>query len=98
LEELEVMEDYDPSKITIFAGRGCEKCKFSGYYGRTAIYEFMVLNNELRKMVVERVTSDQIKKKAFEFGFRTLRQDGWEKVLKGITTPAEVMRVTQREE
>ncbi|MCM8784140.1 MAG: GspE/PulE family protein [Candidatus Omnitrophica bacterium] len=98
LEELEVMENVDIDKITIFEGKGCEKCKFTGYRGRTGIYEFLVINNEIRKMIMERLSSDQIKKKAMEMGMRTLRQDGWEKVLKGLTTPAEVMRVTQREE
>ncbi|MGE4357532.1 MAG: type II secretion system ATPase GspE [Candidatus Omnitrophota bacterium] len=98
LEELEVMEHVDIDKITIFEGKGCEKCKFTGYRGRSGIYEFLVINNEIRKMIVERVPSDRIKKKALEMGMHTLRQDGWEKVLKGLTTPAEVMRVTQREE
>jgi type II secretion system protein E len=97
LEELEV-GNQDISKVKIFQGAGCEECKFTGYRGRTAIYEFLVLNNEMRKMIMERASSDQIKKRAFDSGFRTLRQDGWEKVLKGMTTPSEVMRVTQREE
>ncbi|MCM8765925.1 MAG: type II secretion system ATPase GspE [Candidatus Omnitrophica bacterium] len=98
LEELEVMENVEVEKITIYEGKGCESCKFTGYRGRTGIYEFLVINNEIRKMIVERVSSDRIKKKAMEMGMRTLRQDGWEKVLHGLTTPAEVMRVTQREE
>jgi len=98
LEELEVMEDIDIDKVTIYEGKGCEKCRFTGYLGRTGIYEFLVINNEIRKMILERVSSDIIKKKAVEMGMHTLRQDGWEKVLKGLTTPAEVMRVTQKEE
>lgn len=98
LEELEVMENVEIEKLIIYEGKGCEKCRFTGYRGRTGIYEFLVINNEIRKMIVERVSSDVIKKKAMEMGMRTLRQDGWEKVLKGLTTPAEVMRVTQREE
>ena len=97
LRELEV-SDKLPAKLTIFEGAGCEECKFTGYRGRTAIYEFLVLNNELRKMIMERNSSEEIKKKAFTFGFRTLRQSGWNKVLEGLTTPAEVMRVTQSEE
>ncbi len=97
LEELEV-GDQNPAKVTIFEGKGCEKCKFTGYRGRRAIYEFLVLNNEIRKMILERASSDQIKKKALTMGMRTLRQDGWDKVIQGLTTPAEVMRVTQREE
>ncbi len=97
LRELEV-SDKMPANLTIFEGAGCEECKFTGYRGRTAIYEFLVLNNELRRMIMERNSSEQIKKKALTFGFRTLRQSGWSKVLQGLTTPAEVMRVTKGEE
>ncbi|MCX5657619.1 MAG: GspE/PulE family protein, partial [Candidatus Omnitrophica bacterium] len=97
LRELEV-SDKMPANLIIFEGAGCEECKFTGYRGRTAIYEFLVLNNELRKMIMERNSSEQIKKKALTFGFRTLRQSGWNKVLEGLTTPAEVMRVTKGEE
>ena len=79
-------------------GKGCPACKFSGYRGRTGIHEVILMNNTLREMVIERASSQQIKKKAIECGMRTLRQDGWDKILQGITTIEEVMRVTQQEE
>ncbi|MDO8749331.1 MAG: type II secretion system ATPase GspE [Candidatus Omnitrophota bacterium] len=84
--------------IEVFKGKGCPACKFSGYRGRTGIHEVILMNNTLREMVIERASSQQIKKKAIEFGMRTLRQDGWDKILQGITTIEEVMRVTQQEE
>ena len=88
----------DSDTIEVFKGKGCPACKFSGYRGRTGIHEVILMNNTLREMVIERASSQQIKKKAIECGMRTLRQDGWDKILQGITTIEEVMRVTQQEE
>ncbi len=87
-----------PEDVVIYEGKGCEACKFTGYRGRTAIYEFIVLNEEIRELVLKRTSSDQIKKKAVKMGMRTLRQDGVDKVLKGLTTISEVLRVTPQEE
>ncbi|MFZ5801237.1 MAG: GspE/PulE family protein [Candidatus Omnitrophota bacterium] len=95
IEDFGLSRDRDISNITVYEGKGCESCKFTGYHGRTAIYEFMLLNDELREMIVSRQPANQIRKKAVSQGMRTLRQDGWEKVLKGVTTIAEVLRVTQ---
>ena len=69
----------------------------TGYFGRQAIYEFLVLNDDIRDMVLGHKTANQIKQKAIQNGMRTLRQDGWEKVKRGLTTPSEVIRVTQEE-
>jgi len=91
------LTETDLSGITIYEGRGCEACKFTGYWGREGIYEFLVLNDALRDLVSTKATGSQIKNKAIEQGMRTLRQDGWEKVKKGLTTPSEVIRVTQEE-
>ena len=78
-----------------YAGKGCENCKFTGYKGRTAIYEILELGEPVKDLILKRASSDQVRKKAISLGMRTLRMDGWEKVLKGITTPDEVLRVTQ---
>ena len=86
------------SKVKMYEGKGCDACRFTGYKGRTAIYEFLEMNEPIKELVLKRSSSDQIKKKALEYGMRTLRQDGWEKIMKGITTPSEVIRVTQQEE
>lgn len=87
-----------PEDVVIYEGKGCEACKFTGYRGRTGIYEFLVMNDEIREMVLDRASADQIKKKAVKLGMRILRQDGVDKVLKGLTTVGEVMRVTPQEE
>jgi len=83
--------------VQLFAGRGCPACKFSGYRGRTGIYEILLMHNTVREMVLQKASAQQIKRKAIELGMRTLRDDGWQKVLKGLTTIEEVMRVTQQE-
>src|SRR3989339_184927 len=87
-----------PENVNLFAGKGCPACKFSGYRGRTGIYEIIVMNDCLRERVIQKASSQQIKRKAIEFGMRSLRSDGWNKIQKGLTTIEEVMRVTQIEE
>ena len=99
----EIMKDFgavdvDISQVTFYEGKGCEFCKFTGYKGRTGIYEFLVVNDQIREMILQRTSSNLIKKKAIELGMRTLRHDGWDKVKKGLTTISEVIRVTQQEE
>jgi general secretion pathway protein E len=78
-----------------FVGAGCSKCFNTGYKGRAGIYELMLLDEELREMVNQRVTAGTIKQKALEKGLQTLRMDGARKVIAGATTIAEVLRVTQ---
>ncbi len=78
-----------------FHGRGCPACKKTGYLGRIGIYELLVINEDIRKMVEAKSSADEIKKKAVFLGMKTLRQDGINKLLKGLTTPDEIMRVAQ---
>ena len=79
-------------------GMGCEECRQLGYQGRLAIYELLVLNEELRPHILGRAASSTIAQRAVELGMRTLRDDGWNKVKAGTTTIEEVLRVTQIEE
>ncbi|MFH0877355.1 MAG: ATPase, T2SS/T4P/T4SS family [Candidatus Omnitrophota bacterium] len=79
----------------IYKGKGCEACKFTGYKGRIAIYEILLMNEEIRQMVLDKASASQIKKKAVELGLRTLMREGWDKIREGLTTPEEVMRVTE---
>jgi len=79
----------------IAVGKGCDECFQSGYAGRTAIYEFMPVDEVLRTQIMEGATAAQIKRSAVERGLMTLREDGRQKVLSGQTTPDEVLRVTQ---
>jgi type II secretion system protein E len=81
--------------VKIFEGKGCEACKFTGYKGRTAIYEFLAVTSPIKDLIIARSSSDKIKKKAVSEGMRSLAQDGWLKIKKSITTPAEVLRVAR---
>ena len=84
--------------IKIYAGRGCDYCHNTGYYGRTAIYEVLVMNEDIRAAILEKPRAEYIRQIAIRHGMNTLRQDGWRKVVQGITTPLEVMNVTEKEE
>lgn len=79
----------------MFVGRGCDECFHSGYAGRTAIYEILPIDGAVQEQVIEKASASDIKKGALERGIRTLRMDGIDKLLAGITTPDEVLRVTQ---
>jgi type II secretory ATPase GspE/PulE/Tfp pilus assembly ATPase PilB-like protein len=78
-------------------GRGCDDCFGSGYAGRTAIYEFMPVDEVLRTEIMEGATASQMKRSATRRGVRTLRKDGIDKILERQTTPEEILRVTQIE-
>ena len=75
----------------------CPECRQTGYKGRTAIFEFLVLDEELRRLILQRAPAGEITALARSKGMRTLREDGMEKVKQGLTTLEEVMRVTQME-
>jgi type IV pilus assembly protein PilB len=73
---------------------GCGRCGGSGYKGRTGLYEVMAISDEIRDLTVERASSEEIRKVAVSQGMRPLRADGFEKIKNGITSIAEVARVT----
>ena len=83
---------------TICEPVGCDECRGTGYAGRTGIYEILLVSDAIRQMIVERRSSADIKIHALEHGMRTLRMDGWRKVLGGVTTLEEVIRVTSEDE
>jgi type II secretion system protein E len=89
-------DEIDTAKF--WQGAGCPECRQLGYQGRMGIYELLILNEGLRPMVLSRAASSTIAQKAIEFGMRTLRVDGWNKVRDGQTTIEEVLRVTQIEQ
>jgi len=76
-------------------GTGCNRCFQTGYRGRTGIYEMMLIHEQTQELIYKRETAGTIKKLAPESGMQTLRMDGARKVLEGITTISEVLRVTQ---
>jgi general secretion pathway protein E len=79
---------------TWFRAGGCQECLSTGYRGRTGIYEILVLDDELRALVLAKTDANSIKTRAMEHGMRTLREDGAQKVVAGVTTTEEVLRVT----
>jgi len=81
----------------VYRAKGCEACFHTGYLGRSAIYELLLLDDELRQLIMKSSDSSTIKALAVEKGMQSLRQDGAVKVLKGITSVEEVVRVTQKE-
>ena len=84
----------DVQHITFFHGRGCSECNYTGYRGRTGIFELLSLYEGVKELVLERSTSAAIFHQARKDGMRTLREDGWEKVIQGITTIEEVLACT----
>ena len=79
----------------LYKGLGCENCFDTGYTGRTAIYEVMMIDEEIRSLCVDRASATVIKRAALAKGLVSLRGDGIRKVKEGSTTIEEVLRVTQ---
>jgi type IV pilus assembly protein PilB len=86
-----------PEGTQVMRGKGCAKCNQTGFMGRSGIFELMPITDEIKALVDARRSAFEIKKKAVEQGMKTLREDGLEKVRKGITTLEEVLRVTEIE-
>jgi general secretion pathway protein E len=82
-------------EIETFHGRGCAECNGSGYKSRAGIFEMMQMNDELRRLVMANADASRITEAARRNGMGSLREDGWAKAKRGLTTPAEVLRVTQ---
>jgi len=84
-------------KIRIYQGKGCKVCHDTGYAGRLGVFEVLEVSKEIKRLIVERTDSDVITKKAIEEGMTTMMEDGLDKVVKGLTTIEEIMRVTKVE-
>ncbi len=83
------------TEITSYSGRGCEQCAYTGYYGRSGIFELLIVDDDIRKLILKNADSNQIREVAIKKGMKTLLEDGIAKVKAGITTFYEVLRVTQ---
>lgn len=94
-ETREFLELQGLSADQTFKGKGCDRCRKTGYAGRLGIYELMVMDDAMRDIVTRNPDVNQLRKVARERGLVTLRQDGFEKVLKGMTTVDEILRVTE---
>ncbi len=81
----------------VYEGEGCDDCARTGYRGRSGIFELLLVNDVIRPLILKRSSADAVKDAGVQQGMRTLREDGWQKVRTGVTTVAEVVRVTQEE-
>ena len=88
----------DIKKQPIYKGAGCSQCQKTGFKGRIAIFEMVELNSKIRELAFEKAATTELRKACRAGGMRTLREDGRIKVLKGTTTPAEIVSITQTEE
>jgi general secretion pathway protein E len=91
------MRTVQEASFVLYRGEGCEKCNGRGYFGRTGIFELLVIDNEIRPMITDKIDAQGIKNVAVSRGMKTLRKDGIEKVINGVTTLEEVLRVTQKD-
>ena len=91
------LKDSDAQAAQIFTSVGCESCQMTGFRGRVAIYEFLIVTDEIRQLIQSRASAQDIRLQALKQGMNSLRQSGWQKILQGFTTPEEVLRVTRDE-
>ncbi len=97
-QTLRLMGLKDAKGFKIASGKGCKNCNFTGYRGRLGIFELLIINDELRQLILKKTSSNVIRQQAIALGMTTLREDGWKKVKEGITSVEEVLRVTQEED
>jgi type II secretory ATPase GspE/PulE/Tfp pilus assembly ATPase PilB-like protein len=79
----------------LFQGAGCDNCSQTGFRGRAGIYELLMVDDAVRRLILDHASADGIRSKAIELGMRTLREDGWRTVREGTTTLSEIIRVTR---
>ncbi|MCJ7752802.1 MAG: GspE/PulE family protein [Armatimonadetes bacterium] len=83
----------DMENVVFYRGRGCEQCRHTGYKGRSGIFEMMLVTEEVADLTVKRAPLSEIRAAALAGGMKTMKMDGFQKVLEGLTTVEEVMRV-----
>ena len=93
LNKLKKDFDIQTDELKFYRGEGCDACGGKGYTGRLGVYEVMGMTDNLRKLIVDRTSSEELQKKATEEGMITMLQDGLNKVSSGLTTIEEVLRV-----
>ncbi len=94
-EDKSVLAKKNNTPFMLYKGSGCEKCGDSGYYGRVGIYEVLRVTEKIARSILERADATTIEKQAMDDGMIIMKQDGYLKVLDGITTLEEVIRVAQ---
>jgi len=86
---------YPPAKQTVWIPEGCESCTRTGYRGRGGLFELLVVSEDIESLIIGRKSSNEIREAAIKHGLKTLREDGWVKAFKGMTSVEEVVRVTE---
>ena len=94
LEDLGISLDLAKTK-KFYRGAGCSKCSHTGYRGRTGVFELLIMNDELRSLVIDKSHTEVIKKMAIESGMKTILEDGLQKIYNGVTTIEEVLKELQ---
>ena len=89
----ELLPDLPPS-LTLYRNKGCERCGYTGYKGRQAIFEILPVNESVKSLIVAGKDAGSISRTAFELGYRQLAHHGFRKVVEGMTSLSEVLRVT----
>ncbi len=88
---------YPPEKQTVFEPVGCDNCSRTGYKGRRALFEVLEVDEDIEGAIVRRENATQIRNLSLQKGMKTLREDGWAKVFRGVTSVKEIMRVTEEQ-
>jgi len=91
---LKEMGSWAKQGITTYHGKGCKHCSFTGYRGRAGIYELLIVDETIRGLILAKANAQTIRATARQGGMHCLRDDGWKKVLRGVTTVEEILRVT----
>ena len=97
LKDLGLLSKGQKEKIKFYKGKGCAKCSKTGYKGRIGIFELMVIDSEMRNLIIAKSSHDDIRKKAMSSGMISLMDDGIKKVKLGLTSVEEVLRVTRED-
>ncbi len=96
--ELVGLDPEEVQDVTFHKGEGCENCNRSGYHGRTTVLELLLMDRQIREMVIKHTPTIDLKNAARRKGMRTLRDDAWLKVFTGVTSLEEAVAITQQDE
>lgn len=88
-------QEYSQKKLTLFKGKGCSNCNYTGYYGRIGIFEVLKITSKIDKLILKQVSAKEIENEAIKEGLIIMKQDGYLKVIEGITTIEEILRVAE---
>ena len=96
-EHVQIFKQYniDTSNAVLYKGKGCDVCRGSGYKGRVGIHELLVMDDDIRRLLLSEVAAGPIREMAKKNGMRTLLEDGLVKVTMGLTTLEEVLATAQ---